>query len=169
MPYGIFEPRPNANIDFNGNAYIAEMMYDFTSANLGMNKVYTVRYKDAAGTVVASHRSKSSVTAYNSAKNKVGKYAAAIVAPVVAVDEVDVPFTTGPTYKRNIQTPETEECPNRCHFFQRPIRENGMQVHMTTNNTLTTAEEHAESQGYYDIGPECAKKVPARFIFINPE
>lgn len=131
---------------------------------------YEVSIYDANGKFVAEHNSYDKEVAEAKARAKAAKVIPAPVAEVApAVDEVDVPFTTGPTYKRNIQMPETAECPNRCHFCQQPIRENGMQVHMTTNNTLTTAEEHTDSQGFYDIGPECAKKVPKRFIFADTE
>jgi hypothetical protein len=42
-------------------------------------------------------------------------------------------------------------------------------VHMSTSNTLFPAEilDHPDSQGVFDIGTECAKRIPKQFL-IGP-
>jgi hypothetical protein len=85
-----------------------------------------------------------------------------------AAEFIECPFTINEgLYKRNSDMRETEELSVRCHFCNRPIRPRGLQVHMTTDLELTTAEEVENSQGFFEVGPECAKKIPARFIFHN--
>lgn len=87
------------------------------------------------------------------------------VAATKAAETMPVPFVSEAQMKRNERMPCTEETTAICHFCQRPIKPTGLQVHMTTDLELTTAAECENSQGYFEVGPECAKKIPARFLF----
>lgn len=98
---------------------------------------------------------------------KIREMAAPVATAEPVAETMPVPFASDAQVARNGQMSNTDELTQRCHFCQRPIRPTGLQVHMTTDLELTTAADCDNSQGYFEVGPECAKKIPRRFLFAN--
>jgi hypothetical protein len=57
----------------------------------------------------------------------------------------------------------------QCHCCGIPLKNDNYLIHMTTDGTIVPAnidENLVEnSQGWFEIGPECKKKYPSEFIY----
>jgi hypothetical protein len=85
-------------------------------------------------------------------------------------ERIPVPFVSSEAMDRNRRRATPDDWDGtECLFCCRPIlnRSTAWAVHMTTSLELVPADvpddDVADSQGGFEIGPECAKKIPARF------
>lgn len=179
-------PRPACDFEVNGHKYSAFIMRD-----RGMNTsidYYTVSYKDAAGKVVSSHRSKSSHTAHTAAKKKATEYGVQLVSsPAQSVSDADmakaaatavepgelIALELAPSYRSiDLQKLQGGYQHNGdaglCILCGRELGKSSKSVHLswfTCGLMNTDNGEHPHSQGFFGIGSECAKRLPKAFIF----
>lgn len=69
-------------------------------------------------------------------------------------------------YDTNIRTGKGKDNPCfLCGLFVDRLK--SKQIHLCERGGLlgTSDENHPYSQGFFDIGPECAKKIPPQFLF----
>lgn len=57
---------------------------------------------------------------------------------------------------------------NTCFCCGRPTAEKQFVHLLTSGDVINTTEEVENSQGFFPIGPECAKKYPKEFVFEDP-
>lgn len=53
----------------------------------------------------------------------------------------------------------------QCSMCGRPLKGKTSLVHYLTNGMITTERDASNTQGFWEIGPECGKKIPAAFRF----
>lgn len=58
---------------------------------------------------------------------------------------------------------------NQCSLCGRKLGKHPQMIHYLTNGKITSKSEHEvdNSQGYFEIGSECAKKLPKGFAHSN--
>lgn len=90
-------------------------------------------------------------------------------------ERIKVPYASLQTNERNRRRRLKEGCSERCFFCSSPIRDDvqAAYVHMTVDGCLVPANEELDeehgSQGCFPVGPECKKRVPARFLITDLE
>ena len=71
---------------------------------------------------------------------------------------------TSPNYDQNEKRVRGEDWP--CIICGKPVRQKTIAVHMLTSGDLVSSEQDFDnSQGFYYIGPDCAKLLPNSFTF----
>ena len=70
-------------------------------------------------------------------------------------------------YEKNIRTGKGKD--NPCFICGRYVDPSkAKSVHLSSDSGCllpTNDEEHPHSQGFFDVGPDCAKKIPAQYLF----
>jgi hypothetical protein len=83
------------------------------------------------------------------------------------VHKIDLENVRSKRYDDNVE--RHGEFSNTCFLCGKPTAEK-LHVHYTTDGMLidtTDDSEETNSQGFFPIGSECAKKLPKKFVFGN--